>query len=79
MTGNQPVQRRETVVRIRISYDGTTYDIGDTADNRAALKEVGQLVSDGQSENLILELVDGGTLILVIGPAIPLAVMYLDM
>lgn len=66
-------------MRIRISYGGATYDIGDTAENRAALTEVGQFVSDGQSENLVLELVDGGTLILVIGPAIPLAVMYLDM
>lgn len=65
-------------MRITITYGGTTYDIGDTPENRDALKEVGEYVADGRSENLILELVDGGTVIVVIGPAIPLAVTYTD-
>lgn len=65
-------------MRIKVDYAGHTYEIGDTSENRESLKEVGGYVSEGQAENLILELADGGTLILVIGPAIPLAVTYLD-
>ncbi|KMO82295.1 hypothetical protein [Mycolicibacterium chlorophenolicum] len=65
-------------MRIKVEYGTSTYDIGDTPDNRDALKEVGELVSEGRSENLILELADGGTVIFVVGPAIPLAVSYLD-
>lgn len=65
-------------MRIKVYYGGTTYDIGDTSENRDALKEVGRYVSEGQSENVILELQDGGTVIMVIGPAIPFAVTYTD-
>lgn len=65
-------------MHIKVDYAGNRYDIGDTPENLAALKEVGEIVSEGQSENLILELADGGTVILVVGPAIPFAVLYLD-
>lgn len=66
-------------MRIKVQYGTATYDIGDTSDNRDALREVGALVSQGRSENLILELVDGGTLIVMVGPGIPIAVSYTDM
>jgi len=65
-------------MRIGVNYGGITYDIGDTAENREALKEVGEYVAEGRSENLILELADGGTLIVVIGPTIAFAVTYTD-
>jgi hypothetical protein len=71
-------ERRRSVMRIRVNYGVTTYDIGDTPENREALKEVGEYVSEGRSENLILELADGGTLIVVVGPAIAFAVTYTD-
>ena len=65
-------------MRIRVRYDGDSYEVGDTPENREALREVGEVVSEGRSENLVLELADGGSLIVVMGPAIPLAVSYLD-
>ena len=66
-------------MRIRVVYAAATFDVGDTADNIEALREIGALVSQNRSENLILELADGGTVILVVGPGIPIAVTYTDM
>ena len=66
-------------MRIRVVYAVATFDVGDIADNIEALREIGALVSQNRSENLILELADGGTVILVVGPGIPIAVTYTDM
>ena len=66
-------------MRIRVVYAAATFDVGDIADNIEALREIGALVSQNRSENLILELADGGTVILVVGPGIPIAVTYTDM
>jgi len=63
-------------MRITVSYGGREYPLQESDDNIEALRQVGQYVSVGRSENLILTGVDGSTLILVVGPGIPFAVTY---
>ncbi|AER47699.1 hypothetical protein DORI_50 [Mycobacterium phage Dori] len=41
-------------MRIAVTHGGVTYDVADTPENQDALREVGELVSEGRSENLIL-------------------------
>lgn len=65
-------------MRIDVHYGGREYSIEHSSENVDSLREVGQYVSTGVSENLILNLADGGTLILVVGPGIPFAVAYRD-
>ena len=65
-------------MRIDVQYGGREYPLQHSQDNIEALRQVGHYVSQGTTETLVLVLADGGTLILVVGPAVPFAVTYRD-
>lgn len=65
-------------MRIDVQYGGREYPIEHSQDNIEALRQVGHYVSQGVTETLILGLAGGGTLIVVVGPAVPFAVSYRD-